>query len=263
MYRAAKIHIAVIIVSFLFITAITVDVNGQNEQQARAEDLNRQGIRKVQLKEYDAAISLFQKAIAAFPELSSAHLNLGSALTLSERPEEAIQHIKRGLQLNPTSNVGFNQLGVALEKIGKVNEAIDAFNAAIRIKPDYAFAYLNMGATYLWADKDKAAATALEKSIKLDPTSNEARLLLGIIYARQSRYKEASSMVSLITQQDPNNEPANLLLCQIFLMNDDRQAALNLYQNFKAVNEPLADAMFKTIFAGKVITVPKEGILKR
>lgn len=265
MYRAAKIHLTVSIVTLFIVTFVSGQARGQAEQfdKAKAEDFNRQGIRKVALKDYDSAIGLFQKSIAVYPDLSPAHLNLGSTLTLADRPSEAIQHIKKGLQLNPASIIGFNQLGVAFEKIGKTDEAVEAFNTAIRLKPDYAFAYLNMGATYLWADKDKKALTALEKSIKLDPNSTEAHLLLGIVYARLSRFKEASDQVGLVTRKDPDNEAANLLLCQIYLMNDDRQAALNLYQSFKAVNLPLADAMFKSIFAGKVITVTKDSILKR
>jgi len=63
------------------------------------------------LKDFDAAIEAYNKALAINPDYAEAHTNLGSAL----------------------------------KEQGKLEEAIEAYNKALAIKPDNAEAYNNMG----------------------------------------------------------------------------------------------------------------------
>jgi len=74
--------------------------------------LNEQGYELIQAGEYDAAVPVLEEAVASFPEgsedLSYAYalFNLGNALRLSGRPDEAIPVLERRLEIpNQTGTV--------------------------------------------------------------------------------------------------------------------------------------------------------------
>jgi eukaryotic-like serine/threonine-protein kinase len=74
--------------------------------------LNEQGYELIQAGEYEAAVPVLEEAVASFPEGSEdlayayALFNLGNALRLSGRPEEAIPVLERRLEIpNQTSTV--------------------------------------------------------------------------------------------------------------------------------------------------------------
>ena len=74
--------------------------------------LNQQGYELIQAGEYEAAVPVLEEAVASFPagteELSYAYalFNLGSALRLSGRPEEAIPVLEKRLEIpNQTGTV--------------------------------------------------------------------------------------------------------------------------------------------------------------
>lgn len=250
------IYFAVIIFSIgTFNSTVT---SGQNIRpgRAEAEDLNRRAIASFGEKRFSNAIELLEKAIKADPEFADAHFNLGTVLATAERPYEALKHIQKGLELNPDSHIGYNQLGTAYDKLEKTDLAISAFQKALEIKPDYALAQFNLGAAYVWAGRLKPGEASLEKAARLDPSNAEIKLYLGAIYSRQGRHSEAIATVKKLTRESPKNERANLMLCRLYLLADDRQSALDMYQSFKTVNTALADQMFKSIFSGQVLSLP-------
>jgi serine/threonine-protein kinase len=72
---------------------------------ARGAALNEEGFSLIQAGEYEAAVPVLEEAVTAFPEgtedLSYAYalFNLGNALRLSGRPEEAIPILERRLEI--------------------------------------------------------------------------------------------------------------------------------------------------------------------
>ena len=66
--------------------------------------LNEQGYALIQAGEYDAAVPVLEEAVASYPEgteditYAYALFNLGNALRLSGRPEEAIPVLERRLE---------------------------------------------------------------------------------------------------------------------------------------------------------------------
>jgi serine/threonine-protein kinase len=78
----------------------------------RGSELNEQGYAMIQAGEYEAAVPVLEEAVASFPEGSEdlnyayALFNLGDALRLSGRPEDAIPVLEQRLQIpNQTGTV--------------------------------------------------------------------------------------------------------------------------------------------------------------
>jgi serine/threonine-protein kinase len=77
----------------------------EGSDPAGGASLNEEGFALIQAGEYEAAVPVLEKAVAAFPEgtedlnYAYALFNLGSALRLSGRPEEAIPILERRLEI--------------------------------------------------------------------------------------------------------------------------------------------------------------------
>jgi len=73
---------------------------------ARGSALNEQGFSLIQAGEYEAAVPILEEAVSSFPEgtedldYAYALFNLGNALRLSGRPEEAIPILEQRLQFS-------------------------------------------------------------------------------------------------------------------------------------------------------------------
>jgi tetratricopeptide (TPR) repeat protein len=257
MYRAARVYSFFFILVTFFFGFINTVAQGEEVNGEGVEQINRKAMELVAEKRYPEAIVLFEQVIERQPTFAPAHLNLGSAYLLSGQPNTALGHIKRGLELDPDSPIGNNQIAVVYNRLGKLDLAIEHLKKTVQLKPDYALGQFNLGAAYLANNRLKPAAAALEKAARLDPNSNDVKLYLGVTYARQSRFSEALAQVKAVTKKQPDHYMANLTLCTVYLMANDRQSALDIYQSFKSVNVPLADEMFRNIFSGKVIVAPK------
>lgn len=73
-----------------------------------------------------------------------AHSNWGDALRNRGKFEEAVEHYREALQIQPVSPQAHNNLGVCLMHLGKPEEAADHFRQALQINPSYAAARDNL-----------------------------------------------------------------------------------------------------------------------
>jgi hypothetical protein len=89
---------------------------------ARGAELNDQGFMLMNQGNYDGAIPLLQEAVASFPEGTSdltyayALFNLGKALRLAGRPDEAIPVLERRLQIPNQTETVQNELDLARQQ---------------------------------------------------------------------------------------------------------------------------------------------------
>jgi serine/threonine protein kinase len=86
-------------------TEATTTPAASGEDPALGSALNEEGFSLIQAGEYEAAVPVLEEAVGAFPEGSEdldyayALFNLGNALRLSGRPEEAIPILERRLEI--------------------------------------------------------------------------------------------------------------------------------------------------------------------
>ena len=86
--------------------------------------LNEQGFALIQAGEYEAAVPVLEEAVAAFPEGSEdlnyayALFNLGNALRLSGRPDEAIPVLEKRLEIPNQTGTVEAELEAAREEAG-------------------------------------------------------------------------------------------------------------------------------------------------
>jgi hypothetical protein len=117
------------------------------------------------------AVSLLTAAQARFPQDFWLNLELGHALSLAQRQDEALGYFRAALALRPQSSVTYCDLGIALCDIGRVDEAIDHYHQAIRLDPNYTVAHIHLanalgitfGTRRDWSQAAEGYAQALKR----------------------------------------------------------------------------------------------------
>jgi serine/threonine protein kinase len=95
----------------------------EGSDPAQGAALNEEGFALIQAGEYEAAVPVLEEAVASFPEgtedvnYAYALFNLGSALRLSGRPEEAIPVLERRLEIPNQEGAVREELDAAYSEV--------------------------------------------------------------------------------------------------------------------------------------------------
>jgi serine/threonine-protein kinase len=117
------------------------------------------------------AVPLLTAAQARFPQDFWLNLELGHALPLAHRPDEALGYFRAALALRPQASVAYCGLGSVLRDMGRLDEAIDHYQQAIRLDPNYTVAHMNLASAFGiafatrrdWAEAVEGYAQALKR----------------------------------------------------------------------------------------------------
>lgn len=253
MYRAANSS-AIVCVTFLLL--ITTGISSHAQSTAvEAGELNRRAIARINAGDHKASFPLLKRAIELAPSFADAHINLGTAVYLAGDAESAIGHLKRGIELEPKLHQGYNQLGLVYAELKRFDQAVAQFKRAVELKPDSPLAAANLAKAYVLDRQYEQATAAFERARVLDRGNVEVRIFLGVLYARRSKYDEAIAELQAVVRDHPRDENANLALVEVLVLAGERGRALEVYNDVKGSDAPLADKMFNSIMDGKVVNV--------
>jgi len=145
-------------------------------------------------RQYENGIAACQRAVALYPNHSHSLFFLGIALSVSDRPHEAIAYFERALRLNPKDPVpALYGLGDTYRVMGRYEEAIPKLNKVLAIKPKYFPALLNLAACYSSLGREEEARETTEKILKLNPKFSLERFAKTMLHrgAVKERYLAA------------------------------------------------------------------------
>jgi cytochrome c-type biogenesis protein CcmH/NrfG len=94
----------------------------------------------------DEAMRHYNAALLIKPDYEDAHYNIGMVLAAQGNYEEAIHRYREALRIKPDNANAHNNIGVALAAQGKFDEAIRYYSDALRIRSDHAKARANLAA---------------------------------------------------------------------------------------------------------------------
>ncbi len=110
-----------------------------------------------------------------------------------ERYEEAVEHYRAALEIEPESAGALRGLGLALRKAGDLVGATAAYRRMLGHHPEHALARLELATVLLEREEFDEAVEVFESAIELDPDFKEAHLNLGVALSRAGRWREAAS----------------------------------------------------------------------
>lgn len=187
-----------------------------------------------------------REALSIAPAFVDAHNNLGIALLLQGKNEEAAEQFQQALELNPEdpdalvnaanaqlgrgeideaiekyrlaidvmrSNVkAFHNLGVALAQQGDLDAAVESYRAAVALQPRDASLRASLANGLLLQRKYPEAATEALEAVKLDPENADAQYNLGMAQYTMNRIDEAIASLGAAVKLEPNFRDAQMNL---------------------------------------------------
>jgi len=121
---------------------------------------------------------LFTHALATGHESPIAHNNLGLALTECGRPDDALPHLLRAVELRDDDADAWLNLGNAHAALGDVPLANAAFTRCLVLDPNRFKAWNNLGIVLMLEGDSQAAEAAWRRSLEIQPDFPDARLNL-------------------------------------------------------------------------------------
>ena len=140
----------------------------------------------------DDARAQYEQALAANPDYGVARNNLGVLLLRQGKVEEALAQVERAVAIDPNDFEARSNLGNALLAKGQVDQAIAQYEKALTLNPDYKFVYFNLGNARFAKGQVDEAMVQYEKAVAIDPGYAEAHNNLGIAFLRTARFDEAT-----------------------------------------------------------------------
>jgi len=126
-----------------------VDDRPERERLEKAAALVNEGLRAQQDGDIDRAVELYRTSIDIYP-LAEGHTYLGWALSYQDKLDEAIEHCRRAIAIDPDFGNPYNDIGVYLMQRNQLDEAIvwlERAKQAKRYEPRH-FPYINLGHIY-------------------------------------------------------------------------------------------------------------------
>ncbi|HEV8482186.1 MAG TPA: tetratricopeptide repeat protein, partial [Blastocatellia bacterium] len=147
--------------------------------------------------EWSDAEKEFRLSIELKPDYATAHQWYAiHYLTPTGQFEEAIQEMKRALDLEPTSLVMNTFLGATLYFAGRYDDAIEQCRKTIEMDSNFAVAHWHLGLAYEQKGMFDDAIAELQKAITLSGSSPLMIAALGHAYAKAGKSNEANRILN-------------------------------------------------------------------
>ena len=133
------------------------------------------GVGLAERRQFDAAITSFEKALELDPYYAPAHNSLGLVYTSLGRDADAVRSHTTAVKLQPGFQRAQFALARALDRTGQLSAALPHYAAAASLQPeDPSFRY-RLGEALYRAGKYEDAVGHLAEAIRLQPNFAEAR----------------------------------------------------------------------------------------
>ncbi|MBI2422808.1 MAG: fused MFS/spermidine synthase [Candidatus Hydrogenedentes bacterium] len=93
------------------------------------------GLTKIELKQWDEAIALLERAVSFMPGLADAHAGLGIAYFNMGKLDDGVTHLRAAVAADPARTDAWINLGGILYTQGKIEEAVGALEQAVALQP--------------------------------------------------------------------------------------------------------------------------------
>jgi len=180
----------------------------------------RQGLRVHQLSgmaaansgDYHKAVENFQLSVDADPSNARAHVNLATALILTDNRDLGYKHLRLAVERNPSLHTANYNLASLLAEDGNDNESLKFYKNASKNSSNHRDTYFGLAHCLMRLNQPFEAIKAYRQVIKIDPTSKAAQYWMAMAYAKIGKYQDAIKLLTESLKINPRQiEVANAL----------------------------------------------------
>jgi len=159
-----------------------------------------------------------------------AHHNLASALSQKGRLEEAVEHFREALRINPTEGLIHAKLGGVLAILGDLDGAIEHLEQAKRHGAKEADMYFNLATALVLRGRLDEAIENFQQALSLNPDFDEAHYRLGDVLAMRGEVGAAIQEYREALELNPGHVKANFNLGNALALQGLFPEALDRFQ---------------------------------
>jgi tetratricopeptide (TPR) repeat protein len=152
---------------------------------------------------HDEAIARFRAVIRDQPGFAPAYGGLGNALSTMNRNAEAVAFLERAVQLNPALADAHNNLGIAYAALGRRDDAVTALRTAVSHEPDLVEAHLNLAMALRSLGRLEESLAASSRVLALSPGHGLGMYQHGLTLAALGRAAEARAAIPALRAASP------------------------------------------------------------
>jgi tetratricopeptide (TPR) repeat protein len=165
-------------------------------EKIRAQAAYERGLSYLGERQPTPALVALREAVRINPAEPRYHDSLGLLLLNLGQIDQALEHLRRALELDPRFADGHFHLGVALAETRRWSDAVKSYTTAIGLPtltvPD--LAHSSLGMAFYNLKRYREAETALRYAISLNPELQAAYYHLGLVLVGDNRKDEAKSV---------------------------------------------------------------------
>jgi tetratricopeptide (TPR) repeat protein len=197
-----------------------------------------------QIGYWQSNYDLWSHTLAVTQNNFVAENNLGGALILQDREEEAHPHFEAAARINPRDPMSHTNLGIYFQKHGQMGEAIMEYETAASLTSDpglLAQTYANLGAAHRALGDDEQSHQDFDQSLRFNPNQYNAWFGLGLLAQKQGKLDEAISDLSRSVELQPTAQ-GYLELGRMLAQAGHVPEALDAYQQALKISPDLVQA---------------------
>jgi len=180
---------------------------------------------------WSAAEKAFKRSIELKPDYATGHEWYAiHYLTATGRLEEAVQEMKKALELEPASLIMNTFMGATLYYAGRYDEAVDQCRRTIEMDPNFAVAHWHLGLAYEQKQVFDAAIEEFQKAISLSGGSPLMKAALGHAYAKSQKKDEANKILGELNELSKQEYVSSYEVATIYVALGDNEQAFQLLE---------------------------------
>lgn len=164
-------------------------------KRLQAQAAYERGLKDLEEGRMSLGLAALQEAVALDPSTALYHNALGVVYLNLKRQPEALEELRRAVELDGNYGEALHNLGVAYAEAGKWEDAIRMYKKALSL-PTYGNTegtYNNLGFAYYNLNRLKEAEETFRFLLRLEPNTVSAHYLLGLVLLKAERRDEAKA----------------------------------------------------------------------
>jgi predicted Zn-dependent protease len=204
--------------------------NRESEWAQRLDPLSpavsaTRGIVLLSFGQTDSGLSALKRAVQLGGDTGLFEMLSCLALLRAERPEEALEGCKRGVEKDPGMAATHVALAYAYLAQGETEKAKDSIEHARKIDDSDPEVQKALAQLHMAREDVGAAKAALEVALRLDPKVRGVHLLRGLLAMRELDLEGAAAALRQEILVDPANERVRALLASVLSRAGDKAGA--------------------------------------
>ena len=209
--------------------------------EARPSGLHAYGTCLVKLKQFDRAVSVFEKTVALNPNDAQERRVLASVQLMAHQPQGAAATLEPLLASGNADARTLELVASAYEDAGATDKAVASLRQAILVDPKDVQLYLDFASLCVTHQSFQVGIDVVSDGITQLPDSAQLHFARGVLYVQLANYDRAESDLQKAYELDPNESltaaAQGLLAVQ---QNDLDRALADVQQKLKRKpNDPL------------------------